>query len=81
MGQVTEPRGAGIVPAAVLQKEWLCLYIHTLPATMSPIKRAPLSGAKEAQYPGAGGGHAGFYLGGNPNGKVGQLLFSLHPKL
>lgn len=58
--------------------------LHPYPACYSvPIKRAPLSGAKEAQCPGTASGHAGFFcLGENPNNrKVGQLLSSLHPKL
>lgn len=80
MGQVADPRGAGEVPAAGSTER---MALHPYPVCFSdPIKRAPLSGAKQVQCPGTGSGHAGFFcLGGNPNGKVGQLLSSLHPKL
>lgn len=80
MGQVADPRGAGEVPAAGSTER---MALHPYPVCYSvPIKRAPLSGAKQAQCSGTGRGHAGFFcLGGNPNGKVGQLLSSLHPKL
>lgn len=45
-------------PQLVLQKGWLCLHPYFACYSV-PIKRAPLSDAKQAQCPGAGSGHAG----------------------
>lgn len=80
MGQVAEPTGTSKVPAAG-STERLAMSLHPYPACYSvPIKSAPLSGASTC--PDAGSGHARFFwLGENPNGKVGQLLSGLHPKL
>lgn len=62
MGQVAEPRA----PTAGSTER---VALHPYPACYSvPIKRAPLSGAKEAQCPDTASGHAGFFcLGENPN--------------